>query len=119
MRVRLVVKKNNLPQVRRVLQQGMPEIIRESTVMIGDDARRRAPEAPVIYPKHGYLKTTIVSRPTANPNRGLVVTTASFARFVEWPTVHNRAQPFMVPAAEAALLPIALLVKRKIEMAAA
>lgn len=49
----------------------------------------------------GALKASITTDPVRETTRGVEVVVAArirYARYVEFPTIHNRAQPFLLPA---------------------
>jgi len=70
--------------------------VRDETDEAADDARRNAPV------KTGTLRESVQSEYDDKSIRGRVAATARYAKFVEHGTDDTPAQPFMLPAAEAA-----------------
>lgn len=95
--VRVIVRKNNLPKISKKYRDEMAYISQTTAEWIRD-------RAVVLAPKDtGYLASTIQRVPTRNRLQWAVIVMARYGAYVEYGTATHRAQPYLLPAAQASL----------------
>lgn len=99
--MRVIVRYDNLPKIGKIWRDEAAKLSEQFAYELADLARARAPVAPPIYEKYGFLRDSIkVMQRGSFRLQWMVVVEASYGRYVEFGTIRTRAQPFLIPAAE-------------------
>jgi len=93
MSARIVIKYNNLPRIAERLPEAVSAIIRKAAFDIEANAKAIVPVDT------GKLKNSISSE-FPSPTEAIIAPHTDYAVYVEFGTCHQRAQPYMRPAAE-------------------
>lgn len=103
--VRVIVKKNNLPKISKKYRDEMAYISRTTAEWIRDRAKALAPVGTRSWRGHqpGFLRDSIKRVPTRYRLQWAVIVEAPYGAYVEFGTRYMRAQPYLLPAAQASL----------------
>jgi len=93
MSARIVIKYNNLPRIAERLPEAVSAIIRKAAFDVEANAKAIVPVDT------GKLKNSITSE-FPSLTKAIIAPHTDYAIYVEFGTRHQRAQPYMRPAAE-------------------
>lgn len=85
---------NHSQAASQQMQKQLAEIVQAATYAVEADAKKRAPVDT------GALRNSIQSSFPA-PKTGIVSASVEYAPYVEFGTIHNKPQPFLLPALKA------------------